>query len=1140
VSVAAPERAASAPLTAGQSRAVSARDRNVFCEAGAGSGKTRVLVERYCAAVAEDGVQIDRILAFTFTERAASELRARIRSALIARGRAAAEAGERDRGHELIALARATERGWVTTIHGFCWRLLATRPAAAGLDPRFRVLDEAESGRLRERAITDALGEVTAEVPGAARALAAYRPYRFAAMVTDAYARLRSQGMADPRLPEVGEPRPSAVEGADVPADLDPAELAAARDAVAALEAALERFGRRYDELKAARGGLDFADLELRALAVLEGEAAGAGWRGRFDHILVDEFQDTNAVQVGLVDALRGPATRVFAVGDENQSIYRFRNAELEVFRAERARAEADPGTEVQALRGNFRSVPSVLGAVNALGDALLDRFMPLESGRAPARAAPAAELLLTLEDAKESWADLADALEPPSSERGMATVAEARALAARMRELVSSGEADRGDIVVLLRAFTHIDAFEEALERAGLRPYVVGGRGYWSQQQVEDIVRLLAVIANPLDDELLLGALASPAGGVSPDALWLLRRAAGEGRHLWPAVDAAFGAGGSDEVADLEPAALAAIPDADAERLRRFCALLVPLRAAAPVLPLEELVERAIVAFDYDLAFLARPGGAGRMANVLKLRRLAREFEQHEGRDLTGFLAVATESARRDEREGLAALAAEEHDGIRVMTVHAAKGLEFPVVAVPDLGRALDAGHRWNDVVIAPSGGERRFGMRLAFPAARSRALWELDVLGRAERDAEVAESCRLVHVAATRATERLILSGCFTPSMLEPAEPRPSDSAIRRLLPTLRARGWEGGDAELALPAPAPVAGADDGVGTTVTLSVRLNRPSPERAALLAVRARGDAATQPEPTTAPPLIEERPRPVPVGHLSYSALSTYDSCAYRFYAERVLGLGSRTGDPGAGTSDDPGREDQRDPLVRETDELVEPDADGQVGDREQARAFGAAVHAGLEWSARRAWRPPPRELLRALLAGRSDAEHAEALIAGWLESPLAAEVRLTWARPEVPFVLPLAGTILRGKIDLLIPGARPTVIDFKTDRVAGRPVAALGDRYAVQRLVYALAAAEPAAPSSVRVIHVFLEEPAAPIVEELGPLELAAARERIEGIIERIRAGEFAPAADPEPALCFGCPAAANLCPNARWRPRG
>ena len=105
--------------------------------------------------------------------------------------------------------------------------------------------------------------------------------------------------------------------------------------------------------------------------------------------------------------------------------------------------------------------------------------------------------------------------------------IAEARFLAERLRELVDAGEAERGEIVVLLRAFTHVDAYEEALERAGLRPFVVGGRGYWTQQQVEDLIRLLGVVSNPLDDEYLFGALASFANGVSPDALWLLRRAA-------------------------------------------------------------------------------------------------------------------------------------------------------------------------------------------------------------------------------------------------------------------------------------------------------------------------------------------------------------------------------------------------------------------------------------------------------------------------------------------------------------------------------------------------------------------------------------------------------------------------------------
>jgi ATP-dependent helicase/nuclease subunit A len=534
------------PLTPEQLAAVSARDRDVFLEAGAGTGKTRVLVERYCEAVCADDVGVESILAFTFTERAAAELRERIRRELSGRARAAREAGDRDRAAELAGHARATERAWVTTIHGFCRRLLAAHPVAAGLDPRFRVLAEGEAARLRDRAFAEALAELM-EHGGeeVTRAAAAYKPYRLAEMTLGVHARLRSQGMAEPTLPPVSEAVRSLdpeepVDPEEAPERLTPAEREAATVARAALEALLEGFHGRYERLKAERSGLDFADLELRALALLrESPTVRDAWRERFAHVLVDEFQDTNRVQLALVEELRGPETRLFCVGDEHQSIYRFRNADLAVFRSRRDEARADPGTEVLALRGNFRARPAPLAAVNAAGAALLDGFVPLTWGRdEPAEGPPAGTVELLLTQAERSreaarWKDEGIDLESPPSEGTPAFVAEARLLARRLRELVNSGEAGRGDIVVLLRAFTHVDAYEDALARAGLDPYVVGGRGYWSQQQVEDLVRLLGCVANPLDDELLFGALASPAASASPDALWLLRRAAKPGRHV-------------------------------------------------------------------------------------------------------------------------------------------------------------------------------------------------------------------------------------------------------------------------------------------------------------------------------------------------------------------------------------------------------------------------------------------------------------------------------------------------------------------------------------------------------------------------------------------------------------------------------
>ena len=187
---------------------------------------------------------------------------------------------------------------------------------------------------------------------------------------------------------------------------------------------------------------------------------------------MVDEFQDTNRVQLALVEALRGPETRLFAVGDENQSIYRFRNAELEVFR-ERGACES-PDTEVLPLRGNFRSLGDVLAGVNEIGRTLLDGFGELTAGRPSSEGRGEIELLLTLDEGRAANArnwdadDIDDALEPPPGGSGTRIVAEARFLAERLRRLVDSGAARRGDIAVLLRAFTHVDAYEEALRRAG------------------------------------------------------------------------------------------------------------------------------------------------------------------------------------------------------------------------------------------------------------------------------------------------------------------------------------------------------------------------------------------------------------------------------------------------------------------------------------------------------------------------------------------------------------------------------------------------------------------------------------------------------------------------------------------------
>jgi ATP-dependent helicase/nuclease subunit A len=1137
-----PEPSPAFEPTAAQRDAIEIRDRDVFTEAGAGSGKTGVLVERYCDSVVCDDVGPEGILAFTFTERAAGELRQRVRRRLMERAHAAAQRGESERAREIARAAREGERAWITTIHGFCRRLLAAHPVAARMDPRFRVLDASEASRLRERAFAAAV-EATVARGGAtaARFVAAFWLPRLRDTVIDVHEKLRSQGVDPPRLPDPGPPVRSVKEGKDIP-ELTPVEARRAADGLATFGALLGAYDAEYARLKTERSGADFADLELRALGLLRtaGPVAEA-WRERFAHLMVDEFQDTNRVQLELIDALRGAATRLFVVGDEFQSIYRFRHADLDVFREQREAAAADRATEELPLRGNFRSRPDLLASVDFLGEALFgESFVPLEAGRGvpaePPADGPATELLITdiaADAPNEGWRSDEIELEPPPGEKGAACVAEARFLAERLRELHDRG-VERGDMVVLLRAFTHVDAFEDALERAGLAPYVVGGRGYWSQQQVEDALRLLGVIANPLDDELLFGALASPACGVSADALWLLRQAArgpdGHARQVWPTIER------GEWPVDL--------PAEDIGRLERFREVLAELRAEAPLRPLDALVDRVISAFDYDLAVLAMRSGPRRMANLRKLMRLAAEYEEHDGRDLRGFLDFAEERTGRDEREGQAAVQVEGHDGVRVMTVHAAKGLEFPVVAVADLGRRLGAGFAYPDLVVgrlagsATEPGEARFGMRVPVAAGDPLRLWELVALCEEEVAAEVEEALRLAYVAATRAQERLILSGTHAlPPGEAPESPGAYDAALDLLLPALGGRGWTGENGEVGLPR-APAVGGGTAGGPDPQVRVRIQRPSAERAAELRARVEPTAALAvAADSPAKPLLLGPPPPPGAGHLSYSALAGYAGCGYRFYAERILGLASPLDATPAGAESD-GEE------PAESDELLDP----HLGPRQRSIAIGNSVHAILEGAARRAWEPAPAEDLDRILGREGLAGDVEArervlgLVEGWLGSGLRAELAEGKARlrPEVPFILNLGGAIVRGKIDLLADtDAGPLVVDYKTDALGDNDPAELASRYRTQRDLYALAVHRGAGSSAVRAAYCFLEAPERTVLETYDESGLRAARERLEGLIERIRAGDFARTDSPHRSLCHGCPAAARLCGAPAWKPQ-
>jgi ATP-dependent helicase/nuclease subunit A len=1175
-----------------QAVAVDSRDRDIFLRAGAGTGKTSVLVDRFCAAALDPEGGVERILAFTFTERAADQLRRRIRDELAARLRHA----DGDRAEELREALDATDRAWISTIHGFCRRLLASHPAAAGIDPRFRVVDEAEAERLAIRAFDSALAEmVESGEPEALELAAANRRRTLLEMARGAYDELRSHGHPNPALPELAPPDTAAAITALIEAahaadaecqeasgnsvesreriararQLDPAlppdeelleslrdleirskakvfageaceryakTLKRAQAAVAAhvlgpayeqLRDLVARFGARYEQLKEDRAALDFEDLQLRAVELLStSDPLRDRYREQFDHLMVDEFQDTNDLQLRLIEQLRGPATRLFLVGDEFQSIYGFRHADVEVYRREHLRfAEGnEPKGDALLLTGNFRAAPELVATTNAIGGGLLDGFEPLTAVvEDEGDAGPKVELLLTVDD-KKSWeADETELPRLPDDPSSGSKVAEARRLAGRLRQLVDEEDVDPSEIVVLMRAFTHVAAVETALKDAGLDPYVVGGRGFWSQQQIDDLRCLLTVIANPLDDEALFGALASPACAVLPDTLWLLRRAATwrdeEDRerhgHIWPVVRDLVETG-TPSRGDAEAAAL--IPPEELDRLRRFAGVLVELRSRSTEGGLETLIEGSASAFDYDLMTLSRVDGNARWANVRKLMRLAREFEASEGPNLAGFLAYLDSRAASRDREAEAATRAEGHAGVRVMTVHGAKGLEFEVVAVADLGRNLQLG--WTPLRVqpgkeGPEGGElARVGVqlgRLGRPAERLHDYQELTELA-AERDAE--EEARLAYVAATRAKKHLLLSGTFNPNALKnqhetgSSSLRSKDPRINRkpiALQLIRSL-LEGDVTEREVEIPAAGDGYPRG-----RLRVSVSEPGRGAGAELLMPREPETPAESHADREPPLGRPEVPPALIGGLSYSALSAFENCGYRFYVERVLGI--------------------REPEVVSVD-------DGETAAPEVRRRFGPglAVHSLLEWSARNRWREPGGDRVTAALREQGldeagGAAQVSALVGAFLSSPLREEIGDARVNPEVPFVLSVGGTLIRGSIDLLAqrPDSSVLVVDYKTDRLEGRDPGEIVSRYSIQRDLYALAAASRGAP--VETAYVFLERPDEPVRENFDEAALEAARGRVEAVLGRLAAGRFEVTHRPHRALCADCPARERLC---------
>jgi len=809
-------------LTERQARAALDHTRSKCVTAGAGTGKTHVLVQKYISLL-ESGVDVGDILALTFTEKAAAEMKVRVRQALAERG---GEAWDAVRDEFLWAK--------ISTFHAFCASVLREFPLEAGVGPGVTVLDEREAILLADEAMNDLIyGDppqgARDAVIGVLRAVGAYELKNylealysrrddsetfFAALrgseevVLDAWTAAVEGERAKARAAFFDRAGPSLETLKDLsaryPGERDPAEtyLRAvephlAADAVAALAGVhtgsrfranmgqkqnwagddLERLRAAYGVLKGClkdhetacppaidpadpftratldflhdlgtvyraftgaveaekrrRNALDFDDLVNRTHRLFADHAdIAAHFRDRFRFVLVDEFQDTDPVQIAIIHAILGREPgNLFIVGDPKQSIYLFREADVAQFRHTRDLIEQDLGGETIALDVNFRSTPEVVGFTNAVFGALM-----AESGR------PWEFLYEPLRAFRQEAGSVELLLCPKVKDRAAGRRAEAEMVARKIRAIVERGEkqvyrngegrpAGYGDIAVLLERRTNLSYYEWALERYGVPYRVHAGLGFYERQEVYDVYNILRFLVNDLDDVALYGLLRSPYFGFSDARLFAV---AGSEASLWERLQRS--------------------PDPDA------AAAVSTLRgwlSVARRLPPARLIRRIVEESGIAVVFGGMAGGEQAAANVEKLIAIAREADCSTLADLVGELGRCIDERQR---EGDAPLELAPGDGVSIMTVHAAKGLEFPVVVVPDLAETPKTGGATIMV-----GGGLLLGVSIPNPA-NDHEREETPVLRllKAEyRQKEEAERKRLFYVAATRARDHLILCG-------------------------------------------------------------------------------------------------------------------------------------------------------------------------------------------------------------------------------------------------------------------------------------------------------------------------------------------------------------------------------------------
>lgn len=812
-----------------QALAINTIKSNVSLLAGAGSGKTYVLMKRFVQILRSDlSVNPTNIVAITFTRKAADEIKGRVRQAVSECVEQAQNDLERLRWQEHL---QKVESAPISTIHSLCSRILRDNPVETQLDPEFTILEDFEAQDFFKETLQQYLRKNIKENAALRRLVQTYGVNSFVNQVTalgDKLSELvREDNLAEPYLKakeelpvlqqklfaavrEVIEAREALgaktkgrqtlTEAAGLLDEMQKQLLAPEPDcslldasgvvkvsgkALAAELTNLKNLRQELNHVLLNAKGCDLVqdwlavlqefyaclsarkqennvlfndDLDLLAIEHLQkNEALRQKYQERYKYIMVDEFQDTNERQRQLIYLLCGNkldnTNNLFIVGDVKQSIYRFRHADVSVFNRVKEDIAQNAGQNL-GMKTNFRSTQSIVESCNTAFCQLMDL--------------PEEEICLEHHEGANTGGAKVCLLQVPYKSKDDDLGAkedkwqkEAEAIAAYLQQELPKVEPQLrpgASKAILLRAMTHCEILRQTLQGYGINCVVVKGKGFYEQQEVLDILNLLAALHNRYASLELAGALRSNYFGLDDATLTQLFWQTENDKPLWDVLQAV----GSGELQlNLQPEQQA-LAMQDAERLRS-------LRQAAALMALPELFAQLWDELKPEFVLSQQENGPSKLANVKKLRRLAQQYCQTKQASLAEWLQNVKDLRASSSKEPAATVQAD--DALQIMTIHNSKGLEFDLVILPQLDKSVKGDTASIKYLPGKEGEQGLLGIKVPDKEMQLQKSGVYEQVGERDKVLEEAESRRLLYVAMTRAKKQLLMVGTVAEEKLPEA---------------------------------------------------------------------------------------------------------------------------------------------------------------------------------------------------------------------------------------------------------------------------------------------------------------------------------------------------------------------------------